>query len=423
MVKESESMTARGSKLEEILDFCVSLARDMVMSGANLERVSLGIERICRSYGLSEVSLFLLSNYVSLGARDEEGRYAYRQMSIPAADIHLQRLKQLNRMSYVVAEDRISPDSLQKLLERARRGREYPDWAILLARMCAMSCLCLIFGGWIREVIIVMAATAALHGTMHLFSRVGLDRVVINAATMFLVAAVAILLNKTPLRGDSAVIFITISLFLIPGIPLVNAVRNMLCGNEMNGILQFLKVVIETMALGVGLYLALWILGGHSDMSNPVVKSITNPFLLVVLSFLASASFGVNFRIGVHDLWLAGLGGALTRVVFLLLTSGVANRLVYVSVAALFASLYAEILATKRKDPSTYFVYPSIIPLIPGDLFYYSLLGLYIKDQAMFEMNSVRCILTLFGMSIGFVVNSFLTHYWRKMRYIIRQKG
>ena len=33
--------------IEDILDFCVELSRRMIISGANLERVSLAVERIC----------------------------------------------------------------------------------------------------------------------------------------------------------------------------------------------------------------------------------------------------------------------------------------------------------------------------------------------------------------------------------------
>lgn len=57
-------------------------------------------------------------------------------------------------------------------------------------------------------------------------------------------------------------IIITSSMMMIPGIPLVNAVRNLLCGNEMNGILEILKVLMETMAIVLGLVLSIYLFGG-----------------------------------------------------------------------------------------------------------------------------------------------------------------
>ena len=212
-------------------------------------------------------------------------------------------------------------------------------------------------------------------------------------------------------------------MLMIPGIPLVNAVRNLLCGNEMNGILQLAKVFVETLSLAMGIYVALRMFGMDDGMRNAVVVTLSNPVLLVLISFAASVCFGVVFRIPGYDLWRAGLGGALTRVMLLFLAPRFPDRLVYVTAAALFAALYAELLATRRKDPSTYFVYPAIVPLIPGDLFYYSLVGLYLGDSEMFASNALNCLLALLGMSIGFVLSSIIAHYVRKMRHIRLVRG
>lgn len=405
------------SRLEDVLEFCVELARRMIVSGANLERVQLALECICHAYGLQDVSIFMLSNYISIAAKDTEGQYASRQASIPPAGIHLEHLKKLNRLSYTVVQAKPVSSRLSALLEEASNVKDYEDWIPLAARVCAMSCLSLMFGGGIREIIPVALVTLLMHYIMRILARPGLDRIVTNAVTMWIATVAVILLTYTGISNNVPVILITVSMFVIPGIPLVNAMRNLLCGNEMNGILQAAKVTIETLSLAIGMYIAIRMFGLQDGMNEAVVTSLSNPVLLVLLSFAASVCFGVVYRIPPHDLWRAGLGGALTRIVLLSLTSFVSTRLIYVSFSALFAALYAELLATRRKDPSTYFVYPSIIPLTPGDLFYYTIAGLYIGDIRIFETNGLNCLLTLCGMSIGFVLSSIIAHYIRKMRH------
>ena len=74
--------------IEDILDFCVELSRRMITCGANLERVSLAVEHICKTYALTDMSLFLLSTNVILSARDCSGFYASRQLTIPPAASH-----------------------------------------------------------------------------------------------------------------------------------------------------------------------------------------------------------------------------------------------------------------------------------------------------------------------------------------------
>ena len=144
--------------------------------------------------------------------------------------------------------------------------------------------------------------------------------------------------------------------------------------------------------------------------------------LLVLVSFIASFGFALVFRITGRDLFLAALGGALTRVVLIILSGFIPARFVYVMLSALFASAYGELLASLRKDPSTYFIYPSIIPLIPGDLFYYAMTGAIRGNATLFSENAQACLLTLLGMSVGFVLSSTIAHYARKTLHGARRK-
>lgn len=138
---------------------------------------------------------------------------------------------------------------------------------------------------------------------------------------------------------------------------------------------------------------------------------------LVILSFVASLGFGIVFQIQKKDLIYAGLGGALTRIVYIILMMFIPYRIVYAACAAFMAALYSEILGHKKKSPATMFLYPSIIPLIPGDLFYYTMAGIVLSKPDMFVDYAIDCVLALIGISIGFVLCSTFSHYARKKRW------
>ena len=137
---------------------------------------------------------------------------------------------------------------------------------------------------------------------------------------------------------------------------------------------------------------------------------------IVILSFFASLGFGIVFQIRKEDLVYAALGGMFTRIVYLLLMAFVPYRILYAALAAFFAAVYAEILAFYKKTPATLFLYPSIIPLIPGELFYYTMGGIVMRNGELFTTNAVECILALVGISIGFVLSSSISHYMRRFR-------
>ena len=401
--------------VEDILDFCTLLGSRMIASGANLERVQLAVERISRAYGLTDVSLYLLSTNISLSARDNAGYYAIRQRSIPAVKLQMNRLQSLNSLCYSIAKHTPSPKDLRGLLDDASNVDEYSDHIVLLGQICAMSLLCLLFGGWFREVICVVMIITVVHYTLRMIEIARIDKILTNALTMWIATTIVFLLTGFGISDNKPVLIITATMMIIPGIPLVNAMRNILCGNEMNGILQTAKVTVETMSLALGIFLSFHMFGSPEQLDKPFVSVITSPLLLILLSFAASACFGAVFQIGKKDLWLAGLGGALTRIVLLVFTP-ILPRLIYMTVSAFAASLYAEFLATLQKKPSTYYVYPAIIPLIPGDLFFFTLLGVYIENKEMVMENGYNCVFSLASMSFGFVLSFVVAHYIRKFK-------
>lgn len=137
---------------------------------------------------------------------------------------------------------------------------------------------------------------------------------------------------------------------------------------------------------------------------------------LVVLSFLASLGFAIVFQVEKKDLLLAGLGGGLTRIFYLIFIAIIPSRIVYVALAAMVAALYAEIVSGMKHVPATYFMYPTIIPLIPGDLFYYTCAGIITGNAEMFRTNAINLILALVGLTVGFVVCSFVSNIMRIRR-------
>lgn len=136
--------------------------------------------------------------------------------------------------------------------------------------------------------------------------------------------------------------------------------------------------------------------------------------MIVILSFFASLGFGIVFQIRGRTLLFAALGGALTRIVLLFGISIFDQRILFVTLAAAFASLYAEILASRLHMPSTVLLYPSIVPLIPGDLLYDAAVGLLLQDHEQFVYSASNLILALLGLSIGFVLISTISYYVRR---------
>ena len=253
--------------IDYILDFVVHLGREMLECGANLERVNMTMEVICKSYNLKEISIFSLSNSISVSARNPGEPAKVRQAAVPINGIHLERLRRLNNLSIQVGREKPKPEKLEDMLFEALMVPSYPTPILLLGYIIAMSCLCRLFGGGLRDIIVADLNTVLLFFGLNRLVGRKINRIITNAASMFVTEVIALLFVYVGFAQNFYAIIITNAFYLIPGIPMVNSVRNMLCGNEMNGILELMKVILEVLTIVAGLFIAYFFFGQWYTLS------------------------------------------------------------------------------------------------------------------------------------------------------------
>ncbi len=96
----------------------------------------------------------------------------------------------------------------------------------------------------------------------------------------------------------------------------------------------------------------------------------------ILSAFVGSVGFALFFNMKGKQLAAAGIGGALTWIVYLLVQPGFDDYFVPYLIASLFVGLFAEIMARVGKAPATIFLTTAAVPLIPGGGLDYTMLGI-----------------------------------------------
>jgi uncharacterized membrane protein YjjP (DUF1212 family) len=203
-----------------------------------------------------------MSNMLLISAKDEEENYASRQLAVPAIGIHLERLRSLNQLSFTVCEEQPDPKKLQMMLVSAYEVEEYPTPIVILGYLLATGGLSFIFGGHIGDAASSCIIMFLLFYVLQILGNTTINKMIQNLICSWIIASLAILSVKAGLAGQLAIVIIADIMIIIPGIPMVNAMRNLLCGNEMNAIFQFMKVILESMALVAGIVISFGMFGG-----------------------------------------------------------------------------------------------------------------------------------------------------------------
>lgn len=103
-------------------------------------------------------------------------------------------------------------------------------------------------------------------------------------------------------------------------------------------------------------------------------------FIKVISAFLASLFFGVLFTIRKENLVYAGIGGAIGCLVYESVQVLGYHAYLAILLAAISFSIYSEILARIRKTTVTTFAISALIPLVPGNGMYLTMLAIVNDD-------------------------------------------
>lgn len=93
----------------------------------------------------------------------------------------------------------------------------------------------------------------------------------------------------------------------------------------------------------------------------------------ILMGGLGTLGFNILFHIRGRKLLLATLGGVISWTVFLLAAPVLPGEAIRYFLAAAVITIYGEIFARLEKTPTTTFLVPSAVPLIPGSALYYTM--------------------------------------------------
>lgn len=104
---------------------------------------------------------------------------------------------------------------------------------------------------------------------------------------------------------------------------------------------------------------------------------MTPVYIKIIAGFISTIGFAIIFRLKPSHWLLAAIDGLVACIVYFSLIDTFENILILPNLfAALACAFLAEIFARVAKTPSTVFLLPGIISLVPGGSLYYTMSNL-----------------------------------------------
>ncbi len=134
-----------------------------------------------------------------------------------------------------------------------------------------------------------------------------------------------------------------------------------------------------------------------------------------VACFGASVFYCVIMSLPKKAIWISSLSSALTYIVYRFAFLSIDSEYMGYLAASCFAALSAEILARVCKMPATIFIFPSIIPLVPGIGLYRTMLCLVRSDMSGFASEGTKTLIIsgIIAVTVA-VVNAFFRNILKR---------
>ena len=239
-----------GKELSEIL---LEVGALLMASGANSSRIRITILRIAKVYGFN-TELMITHRALMLSLTDEE--HDHFQSSLKRTSPHganFRMVSGISRMSWRIVDENWNFEQIWAEIDRLKSLPHYPRLIVLSTVALAGASFCRLFGGGPFEMLVAFVATfIGLFVRQEAVKRNfnGYLCIFFASFTSCLISGAFVKLN---LGTEPEYAFATSVLYLIPGIPLINSLSDLLDGNIMNGIVRGTNGLIMAFAIAFGM--------------------------------------------------------------------------------------------------------------------------------------------------------------------------
>lgn len=242
---------------EKVLSLALDMGKSMVQCGAEINRVEETVRRICYAYGLSRTEVFSIISMVYATVIDKDGRTQTQMRRIYSYAPNFDRLEQLNSLSRKICSTVPDIDEAARELKDLFVKKKPFRPTVCLGYIVAAMGFTVFFGGTLLDAVASAPIALVIYIMNAYIKATGVNRLFFTALSSAVSGFLALLFVNFGFGENANMIMIGDIMLLIPGLMLVNSVREMLCGDIMSGLLRLLESIIIAMAIACGFAVAI----------------------------------------------------------------------------------------------------------------------------------------------------------------------
>lgn len=247
----------RNASLQRAGSFLAEYTSWLWGCGATCVRIDKNVKRMAEAWGF-DVDLTVLPKHITVAVSDAgSGESAVFTRKIQRCGVNFDINTSLSGLSWNVVDHRLGVAEAEEIMGRIVGKRYANGWKIVFLTSLANASFCRLFGGDAAAMAVVFMATFA-----GIFVKHQLLRHKVDLALVFVVCAFisTVICSGAELFGWGccpAVALTTSVLYLIPGVPYLNAASDLIDRHYLCSLGRLVDALVLTAALSVGMWLGL----------------------------------------------------------------------------------------------------------------------------------------------------------------------
>lgn len=247
---------------DKLGDFLCDYANSLLECGATTVRIEKNVGRMAEAYGCrADVNIY--PRHVEVVQTDALANETHiRAKTIHDSGINYSTVSALSKLSWNCFDQHLPLDVAIRQYRHIISAGRIPPSAVLLLTSLANASFCRLFEGDLTSMLVVFVATACgfyLKGA--LCRKWGID-IRLSIIVAGCVSAIMSCSGHVFGWGNTPDVALATSvLYLVPGIPYLNAVSDLINGHYICAISRFIHAVVITACLAVGLYVGVLMMG------------------------------------------------------------------------------------------------------------------------------------------------------------------
>jgi len=258
----SEKIGIDSENSYRFLHLLLNMGEDLLLSGAEINRVEDTLNEMACSYGVKELNVFVIPSVITATIRLYNGFELTQTRRINTSKIgtNLLQLEKLNDISHNCKK---SPFPLEELEKQIKDSNDtVPTLPFCLGSALASGGFCVFFGGTVLDGIVSALFAMVVCFFQRFFAKRFPNRVFLTFICAFLIGVLVGAVAKFfPVLSNDKIIIGDIML-LIPGIALTVSLRDIMLGDTVSGSLRLVDSLCLTGALALGFWMSFAVVGG-----------------------------------------------------------------------------------------------------------------------------------------------------------------